>query len=307
MELPDNLRALYRHWEAHTGSAASSGVLTDVISDPTLATGIEYIIRERMAIWAKKQRGEQLSYTDDPILQKFRFCNILRELDRQTIEYHTLLGPLRDDFPLWLLNMFYARMVARPETVRAIGLLSFDEAQNDVLYERLCASPKPRYGTPYVFPVSTILRSDTPTRELFIVKHLPSVMRRIADEIASWRGEPVLGGVEKIVPLFGYNLMFLWTEVLIDVAYQYPELIDLFGRFPIGPGSAPTFARIAGSADPVQTAYKLGALQLPSGLTYHGKPIVLSSENWEGIGCEFRKYTNLRAGRGRKRYYSQRG
>lgn len=303
MEIPHDLSVLYRHWEQHTIGDAESAQLTGVISDATLAVAIDAFVKERMAIWMKKQRGDQLPYTDDPILQKFRFCNILRELDRQTIEYHTLLNPLRGDFALWLLNMFYARMVARPDTVRVVGLLSYDEQENEKLYERLSTSQKPRYGTPYVFPISTIMRSQTPTRELFITKHLPSVMKNIADEIATWQNEPVMSGVEKIIPLFGYNLQFLWTEVLIDVAYQYPERIDLFGQFPIGPGAAPTFARINPSADPSQLACELGALHIPSGLTYHGAPVALSSENWEGIGCEFRKYSNLSAGRGRKRYY----
>jgi hypothetical protein len=36
---------------------------------------------------------------------------------------------------------------------------------------------------------------------------------------------------------------------------------------------------------------------------YNGKELPLSSENWEGIGCEFRKYTNLLIGKGRKRYF----
>ena len=98
-------------------------------------------------------------------------------------------------------------------------------------------------------------------------------------------------------------MAFLWTEVLIDVAYQYPDRVNLFAPFPIGPGSAPTFARFHGVKSEVDAAYRLGALRVPSGLRYHGQPIVLSAENWEGIGCEFRKYTNLSQNKGRRRYY----
>lgn len=302
MELPTNLKNLYRHWEKHVATRPTD-TLTSVISDPVLAHAIQDFIEERMVIWAKKERSETPPYTSDLILQKFRFCNILRELDRQTIEYHTLLNPLRDDFPLWLLNMFYARMVARPETIRSVGLLSFDEAENRKLYDRLINHPKPTYGTPYVFPISTIMRSQTPTRELFIAEYLPSIMKTIAGEIETWHNKSVFEGVQKLLPLFGYNLTFLWTEVLIDVAYQYPEYIDLFARFPIGPGAAPTLARIDSDSDPTEIIAQLGALKIPSGLTFSDRPLVLSSENWEGIACEFRKYSNLSAGYGRKRYY----
>lgn len=303
MELPNNLSTLYRHWDKHTIVAGTGRQIADVIHDKPLAGAIKVFVDERMRIWIKKQNGEIPPHTSDPILNKYRFCNILRELDRQTIEYHTLLNPLRLDFSLWLLNMFYARMVARPDTVKAAGLLSFKDSANRQVYDKLLEHPKPTYGTPYVFPISTIMRSSTPTRELFITQHLPTVMKRIADEIQTWQNEPVDSGVAKIVAIFGYNLRFLWTEVLIDVAYQYPEYIDLFGRFPIGPGAAPTFARVTRSADAARVAHELGGLRIPSGVLCHGEPIALSSENWEGIGCEFRKYSNLIVGKGRKRYY----
>lgn len=262
-----------------------------------------HFVHERNAIWEKKTRGEHPPYTSDPIMQQYRFCNVFRELDRQTIEYHEMLNPLRDDFPLWLMNMFYCRLVARPETVRSVGLLSFNDAKNTAWYKRFMALPKPRYGTPYVFPISVIQRSTTPTRELFLIHHVPEVVPQVADDIRSWNKSSVYEGVAKVLPLFGFNLMFLWTEVLIDVAYQYPECIDLFARFPIGPGAKPTFARIAPNEDPALFVQRLGAVRIPTSITYNGNPLVLSAENWEGVGCEFRKYTNLKAGSGRKRIY----
>lgn len=299
MELPDHLKDLYRHWPLHTVSREKN-------SDPHVPEEILQFVKERVSIWKKKTQKGTPPFTKDPILAQYRFCNILRELDAQTIEFHTLLNPLRDDFPLWLLNMFYCRMVARPETIRSVGLLSFDEKKNAELYEKLIVSPRPRYGTPYVFPVSVIQKSPTPTRELFITKHLPSIMQTVAKEIRTWDKKTVYDGVVSILPLFGYNLSFLWTEILIDTAYQYPEKINLFGRFPVGPGSLPTFKKLSTETEPAQLAKELGALGITIDITYEGLPIRLSTENWEGIGCEFRKYTNLKAGKGRKRIYAKR-
>ena len=110
-------------------------------------------------------------------------------------------------------------------------------------------------------------------------------------------------GVVRVLPLFGINLTFLWTEVLIDVAYQFPERVDLFARFPIGPGSLPTLRRIDAHEDPALLVTRLAKVAVPHGLTYEDVPVRLSAENWEGIGCEFRKYTNLKLGKGRKRLY----
>jgi hypothetical protein len=303
MELPQELKALYRHWPGHT-CARKAGSSNEVFADPQLFLDISAFVSERMRIWEKKYLGQPAPFTTDPILGEYRFCNILRELDRQTIEFHTLLNPLREDFPLWLLNMFYCRMVARPETVRGVGLLSFNTEENEALYKRLLAHPKPRYGTPYVFPISVIMRSDTPTRELFITQHLPRVMEDIAKEVWRWGKISVVEGVKKVLPIFGFNLQFLWTEVLIDVAYQFPEHIDLFKKFPVGPGALPTFGRIDPNVEPALLAQQLGGMSFSSGITYEGRPIILSAENWEGIGCEFRKYTNLSAGHGRRRLFS---
>lgn len=244
IELPIEITKLYRHLERHIAAPRRQEGLADVIGDAQLSQQMEYFIHERVSVWGRKYSGESAPYTKDPIIQKYRFCNILRELDRQTIEYHTLLNPLRDDFSLWLLNMFYARMVARPVTVEAVGLLSFEESQNKKVYDRLMKHSRPRYGSPYVFPTNMIMKSQTPTRELFLTHYVPTVMRKVAQEIGTWSGESVLIGVEKVMPLFGYNMAFLWTEVLIDVAYQYPDRVDLFALFPIGPGAAPTFARM---------------------------------------------------------------
>ncbi len=298
MELPSDLISLYRHWEGHTTPTLHP-------LKQTIPNDLAWFVRERMRIWEQKVSGKSSPYTDDHILAKYRFCNIFREFDRQTIEFHTMLNPLRDNFPLWLINMFYCRMVARTETINTVGLLALEKRENAELYERLMKSPRPRYGTPYVFPVSTILRSATPTRELFLTTYVPSRIPEVGAIIRTWNKRTVYDGVRDILPVFGHNLTFLWTEVLIDVAYQFPEYIDLFGRFPIGPGALPTFKNLNPAKDPTILVTELARMPFTTGVTIHGKPLHLSAENWEGVGCEFRKYTNLSAGKGRKRIYDR--
>lgn len=300
MELPIELRNLYRHWDQHL---AGSDRTPFEFKDPELGEKIGWFIHERITIWEKKYRGEKPPFTSDLILSEYRFCNMYREFDKQTIFFHTILNPLRDNFPLWLMNMFYCRMVANIDTVQHVGLLSFDSTSRDSFYKRLNESPRPRFGTPYVFPVSTIMRSEHPTRESFIAFYLPQVMEKIAAEIETWDKESVFDGTKKVTALFGFNHNFLWNEVLIDVAYQYPEYVDLFKTFPVGPGSIPTLTRIDKSTKPEDLTVKLGASFFETGITLDGKPIRLSAENWEGVGCEFRKYTNLSAGKGRKRKF----
>lgn len=302
MELPQRMRTLYRHWDYHlTGRENPISAYAN-----ELPKKLTWFVEERMRMLEKKLAGAPPPYSDDPILSAYRFCNIFREFDRQTIEFHEHLNAYRPDFPLWLLNMLAARLIANTETVRAVGLLSFDAGENERWLERMTALPRPKFGTPYVFPVSTILKSATPTRETFLARYAPAVMPRVAREIGSWKDMPVQDGLARVLGAFGFNLSFLWTEVLIDTAYQYPERIDLFGAFPVGPGSLPTFRRIAPGETPSEAVAGLARKGMTAGLTCDGRPIRLSAENWEGIGCEFRKYTNLSGGAGRRRIYRAR-
>jgi hypothetical protein len=303
MEVPIQLKQLYRHWEKHTLPVKTP---TAVSVDHHLLAQIEQFIAERMQVWEKRQQHQPAPWTKDPLLQSYRFCNIYRELDRQTIEYHQLLNPLRDNFPLWLLNMFFARMVCRPETLLQTGLLSFDPQQNQQVYQKLLALPRPRYGTAYIFPISTIMSSPFPTREQFICSFLPQIMPKIAGIIENFRLLDVYGALDLITPVYGFNHRFLWTEILIDTAYQFPHLINLFGRFPFGPGSLPTLKKLNSQATPEDVCLALlnfQPKQFPY-LQFNGQPVLLSAENWEGIGCEFRKYSHLQAGHGRKRIFS---
>lgn len=299
MELPDDIKKIYRHWNQHT--LKKNPEENGVVKDEKLFEEIKWFVGERISIWKKKEGGNIVPFTEDLVLSKYRFCNIFREFDRQTIEFHTLLNPLRDNFPLWLLNMFYCRLVARPETIKSVGLLSF--GNNTEVYKRLSDLESPKYGTPYVFPISTIMRSKTPTRELFLTQYLPEAIPKIARIVSSWNKKSVFDGVNEILPAFGFNLNFLWTEVLIDVAYQFPEYIDLYKQFPIGPGSMPTMKRINPDIDPTMLVTELSRIPVDIGITFEGKLLQLSAENWEGIGCEFRKYSNLMQGKGRKRIY----
>ncbi|HPN67161.1 MAG TPA: hypothetical protein PLZ62_00715 [bacterium] len=112
----------------------------------------------------------------------------------------------------------------------------------------------------------------------------------------------VNNGLQKILSEFGLNFRFHWTEMLIDVAYQYPTMIDLFRDFYIGPGAKPTLHRLSKSPNILDQLVGIKLKHFPY-LQYDGKPVYLSAENWEGIVCEFRKYTNLKNGEGRIRLY----
>ena len=303
MEIPTELKSLYSHWSKHT--LATLGSFPEVKIDEVLLRDVISFATERMRAWENKVNNQPAPYSANPILQKYRFCNIYRELDRQTMEIHRDLLPLKYDFNLWLLNLAFQRFVCKPETVKHVGHLRFDEGENKLVLERLLELERPKYGTAYVFPISAIQRSNYPTREEFFCLYLSQIIPAIAEIIQSFDNTSVQAALIHILPIFGFNFKFHWTEILIDVAYQFPEYIDLNRDFHIGPGALPTLKSLSGDQDLNAVLNKLATMQLASFpyLTFEGKAVLLSAENWEGIGCEYRKYTNLLKGAGRRRKF----
>ena len=52
--------------------------------------------RKRHEIYLKRKAGEPPPWTDDPILQQYRFTNVFRELDKTTLWFKKYVrGPMR--------------------------------------------------------------------------------------------------------------------------------------------------------------------------------------------------------------------
>ncbi len=302
MEIPQNLKQLYKHWVDHTYNVTQQNTVS---IDSLVVSNMASFASERMHIWEQKITNASPPYTQDPILLKYRFCNIYRELDAQTIQMHTQLKELESSLDLWLLNVIFNRMVCKPSTNQKVGFLTFNQEDNKKVFEKLMNLPSPKYGVAYIFPISVVSKVGLRTREEFFCFYLPKVIKQIVLVIEGFDKLSVVDALEQILPVFGVNFKFHWTEVLIDLAYQFPKYIDLYKKFPIGPGSLPTMKKLNYKEIPENVCLALVQTNMPDFryLTFSGKKVRLSAENWEGIGCEFRKYTNLQNGNGRRRLY----
>lgn len=80
-----------------------------------------YWIKERHAIYEARRLGQKKPWTQDPILQSYRFCNVYRELDKVTIWINKhWRTPHKDDEHLWFA-MVVARLINWPDTMEAMG------------------------------------------------------------------------------------------------------------------------------------------------------------------------------------------
>lgn len=78
-------------------------------------------IVERHNIYRRRRRGEPKPWTTDPILQRYRFCNMYRELDKETVWIKdNWREPHSGNPDLWFA-LVVARLVNRHESLEAIG------------------------------------------------------------------------------------------------------------------------------------------------------------------------------------------
>lgn len=82
---------------------------------------LAYWINERSLIFKKRSEGLPKPWTEDPILQKFKFCNVRREDDRVTIWIRENWREPHYDDPFMWNSMSMARLINWPDTLADIG------------------------------------------------------------------------------------------------------------------------------------------------------------------------------------------
>lgn len=80
-----------------------------------------YFIKERQAIYEKKERGLPKPWTDDEVLRSYFFCNVYREQDKVTKWFkHHIREPLRDGWGVIMATIIF-RWFNLPATAMVLG------------------------------------------------------------------------------------------------------------------------------------------------------------------------------------------
>jgi 5-hmdU DNA kinase-like protein len=88
---------------------------------PLNATPLWDWITERHRIYLKKMAGDPSPWTEDRALQRYRFCNVFRELDKVTVWLReNWRDPYAANEHLWIA-LCLARQVNWPETLHEVG------------------------------------------------------------------------------------------------------------------------------------------------------------------------------------------
>lgn len=302
MTVIPTVSVLYNHWNKCQIDPRDTKI--DLVAvDSKLEQEFWDFVSERMNIFHKKDSGQAFPWTEDIILKKNKFCNVYRELDKTTVALHQLAAPVLHDLELTLLNFFYMRWVGLPNIVEQVGLLDFSESTLQAARDNFDSIEGVRWTSAYNSAIAGIISTGCSTRQEFIFDFLPKRIKQIAAIISSKNDWSIIQLVEAIIPLVGFNARFMSMEVLMDVAYQFPEFINEFHKVFIGPGAVPSalaFNPKAKATDVIQTLMHTQPITDLNPLMIREKPVFITASNLENCSCEFRKYKNLLSGTGLK-------
>jgi len=110
-----------------------------------------YWIKERESVRLKKEAGEPKPWTDDAILQKYRFCNV-RRMDDKVSQWllHNWYEPFHDH-PNMLIACCLARFFNLPSSLEAIGFPEvWDAAKVRSVLRRLKKQGKTIFNAAYM-------------------------------------------------------------------------------------------------------------------------------------------------------------
>src|SRR5882672_2249363 len=189
-------------------------------------------IRERHRIFLKKRAGEPKPWTEDKILQQYRFCNVFRELDTVTQWIaQNWRTPHKDDPDLWFA-MCVARFVNWPETLADVGYpVPWSPAQfKKVLLKRADSEQK-------VFTGAYIIPSSGPKIFYIADKVLLPIWKK-RDDIRPRKQDSLNDFFERLRVFNGFG-SFMTAQVVADIKYVKPLLDshDWYRWASHGPGS----------------------------------------------------------------------
>ena len=268
---------------------------------------------ERERIRKLKESGAPPPWTDDPILAKYRFCNVNVQDDRGSRAIFELVTKPYADHPGLIVALTVCRFINSPEIFEAVRdcLVPFDPERFVAIMADRKARGLPLAGPAYMIPggVKGELKAHSLTKDLFIP---------LAAAVESVRPKPGDTCEQVFERLRQFQYLgdgFLTAQIVRDLKQDEPlrSAPDSNTFVRSGPGSQRGLNRVCGATDMAAIErerpeaewqslfWKMFALVEPR-FAEHG--ITLDAQSWQNVLCEFDKYCRFRSGDLRKpRHY----
>jgi len=286
----------------------------------TMTRKLAYFVSERESVRMKKlsDPAQTEPWTEDEILQKYRFCNVHRADDRVSrwiIE--NIIEPYNDNDWLWIM-LACARYINWPPTIIELiergewPVASFSPTAFGGVIDRRAEKGKKAWTGAYVITGRNIppgmskgvFVAKSMLEPLFHNVEIPKYLNTTAPEERS-----VQAVLKMFEGIYGWGT-FMSGQVVADMTYCHllSEAKDLKTFAPIGPGSTRGLNRIYGRSleqsipqerfndelmETLETCKPVADINLNS-LTLH---------DWQNCMCEFDKYIRAtNGGRPRSNY-----
>lgn len=267
-------------------------------------TDLVNFIIARHSIWIARQDGKPKPWTDDPILQRYRFCNIYRELDTVT-EWiaDNWREPNKEHEDLWFA-MAVARWVNWPDTLAEIGFpLPWDPDKFlNAIYSRRNRGEKVWTGA---YMIGT--QGNAKDKPLFIAEN---VLQPLWDRREELRPQPGMSLEEFARPIINTKNQgtFMVGQIVADIKYagDLSTAVDWWTWTVSGPGSRRGLNRVMGrpldkgwNDRDFSAAMEPLRMEVNSALPpWMPEP---HAQDLQNCLCEWDKYERVRLGQGRPR------
>lgn len=260
---------------------------------------------ERELIRKQKQADHPKPWTQDPWLQRYRFCNVFRDLDKVTIHYIDWISALTRekhvDYALVIFNTMLYRVFNRPETMDHLGIIrEWDEGWFMGRVQELIDRRQKIFGSAYMI---TNAASCLPKHELLaqsMTKVWPNITGIANRTMQNLTLQHAANEIQRYY-MFG---PFVAYEIVTDLSYSILSIAtDINTWANLGPGALRGVNRLehrdlktrVSPDDAVE--YMLGLREWLN--TRWPGPRTLSLRDTEHSLCEFDKYCRVMLGEGR--------
>lgn len=286
-------------------------------------------VKERERVRLRKEAGLLRPWTDDVILQNYKFTNVRRHHDRTSRElrgvFYDKVAP-EDDTRSMLMNAALFRYFGTYEFAEVIGYTEFEDMHDtfwdnlkEIAHDRLEAKQRVFTGAyvitnqgisapKYEVVVDYFLKPlHKKVRELCRIVHSTNSWEQTAREMRKLNGFGGSGFMTKEILLDTTYMPFWRTKTVheTDGKFSFPD--DWWSWTPVGPGARRGAARVLGFNDKRQVSeaqtqdviHTLGEHQGRSDM----EPFTarLAPHDIQFQLCEFDKYERVRLGQGKPR------
>lgn len=262
-------------------------------------SGLVKFIKERHAIYTRRNLGAPKPWTKDSILQNYKFCNVYRELDKVTVwitdNWRT---PHAADPDLWFA-MVVARLLNRPSTLGALGYpVPWNRDKFVKLVHKLKAAKEPAFSGAYM--IST--HGHKADKAEFLADRVLTPLWKARKFIRPRDGDTLAEFHARLTKHFGMG-SFLGAQVVADIKYVAPlkAAEDWWTWAASGPGSRRGLNRVAGFATGKhwsEESWRDMLIALHAKINISALP-ALHAQDLQNCLCEFDKYERVRLGEGR--------